>query len=116
MHSEMNATLWATSTLKVHSSQVACHLCSAVIRIGRCFSQEEVPQVRQGLQWIKLQCQDAALLSEALAVVGYVMPSLPFDAVRWVDHTRLRSLYVAGVVLCEFRAISSACSQSANVG
>jgi hypothetical protein len=75
MHSEMNATLWATSTLKVHSSQVACHLCSAVIRIGRRFSQEAVPQVMQGLQWMKLQCQDAALLSKALAVIAKLMPS-----------------------------------------
>jgi Protein of unknown function (DUF1601) len=72
---DMNAqdvanTLWAISKLKLQNIQVTPHLCNAVIRIGGCFSEHEVPQVRQGLQWMKLQCQDAALLSEAMAVVG----------------------------------------------
>jgi hypothetical protein len=71
---EMNSqnvanTLWAISKLKLQSGQVTPHLCNAVIRIGR-FTRQHVPQVRQGLHWMQLQCKDATLLSAAMAVVG----------------------------------------------
>jgi hypothetical protein len=48
-------TLWAISILKLQSSQIAPHLCNAVIRVGRRFFREEVPQVRQELLWMQLQ-------------------------------------------------------------
>jgi hypothetical protein len=48
-------TLWAMSKPEFHHSRVACHSCCAVSRSGCWSSLEAVPQVRRGLQWMKLQ-------------------------------------------------------------